>query len=67
MDYAQNPSLFMSYSLRCTLFTKKAKRLKKQLDEYAPLNDIAHWVFVFFFPSLIANNVVIVNLSGSKG
>ena len=52
-------------------FVYHIKRFKKQLDEYASLtwpcrNDIAHCVFAFF-PSLIVNNVVIVNSSGSKG
>ena len=52
-------------------FVYHLKRFKKQLDEYAPLtwpcrNDTADWVFAHF-SSLIVNNVVIVNSSGSKG
>ena len=52
-------------------FVCHIKGFKKQLGEYAPLalpcrNDIAHCVFAFF-SSLIVNNVVIVNWSGSKG
>ena len=34
-DHSQNPSLFMSNSLRCTLFTKKT--FEKAVYEYAPL------------------------------
>ena len=67
-DHFQNPSLFMSNSLRCTLFTKL--NALKSSSMYMPscmTLSKRHSKLRFAFFSLIINNVVIVNSSGSKG